>query len=400
MSHAGLSKSFSGMLKETSLAYLFDIGGLFAGFMIATQLGVFEKAPWAIALYPAMVSAKGVINGLLSGRLGTALHLGTIYPRFLGNTKSFYNLVVALIVLTLATSTVISVFSLFFGISFWGISPVDFPAILSVLVATMGSGLFITVITIKVAFFSFKKGLDPDIVVYPIMSTVADILITLIYVGILNLYFSGIFGPWAIGIIGLVHVFLVLYLLPKNRKVKDFIKTLKESMVTIFFVAFMVNITGTILKGIDNSISRDRREIFTVYPALIDMIGDVGSVVGSTATTKLALGLLTPSFGSIKRHAKNIFSSWASSLMVFAILGVLALILNGVYSFARLSTLLLILLLANVIAVAIIVILSYSISILTFQKGLDPDNFVIPVESTFADSVTTIALLIAIMLIT
>ncbi len=51
------------MFKETTLACLFDIGGLIAGFTIALQLGVFQLSPWAIALYPAVVSVKGVITG-------------------------------------------------------------------------------------------------------------------------------------------------------------------------------------------------------------------------------------------------------------------------------------------------------------------------------------------------
>jgi cation transporter-like permease len=38
------------------------------------------------------------------------------------------------------------------------------------------------------------------------------------------------------------------------------------------------------------------------------------------------------------------------------------------------------------------------VAILTFKKGLDPDNFVIPIESSIADSVTTVALLAAIFL--
>ena len=54
---------------------------------------------------------------------------------------------------------------------------------------------------------------------------------------------------------------------------------------------------------------------------------------------------------------------------------------------------------ANVLAVAAIVILTYSISILTFKRGLDPDNFVIPVESSLADSVTSLALFVALLLI-
>jgi mgtE-like transporter len=400
MSHAGISKSFLGMFKETSLAFFFGIGGLIAGFMIATQLGNFEEtAPWAMALWPAVISAKGVINGLLSGRLGTALHLGTIHPKFFGNTKSFYKLMEALIVLTLITSLTIGIFSIFFGVVFWGTALSDYPAIISVLIASMGSGLVVTLITIKVAFISFNKGLDPDIIVYPIMSTVADVLITLLYVGILTLFFSSSLGPWAIAAIGLINIILVLYILPKNRKDRDFVKTIKESLVTILIIAFVVNITGTILRGILNTIEQGRGEIISVYPALIDMIGNVGSVVGSTATTKLALGLLTPSFASMKNHAKNIFSAWSSSIVMFVILGILSLVINAALSFTSFLSLMSILLITNLIAVSIIVMLSYIISISTFKKGWDPDNFVIPIESVLADSVTTIALFIALILI-
>jgi mgtE-like transporter len=166
----------------------------------------------------------------------------------------------------------------------------------------------------------------------------------------------------------------------------------------MLFVAFIVNITGTILKGISDFVE-DRKEIYTVYPALIDMIGDVGSVVGSTATTKLALGLLTPSFSSIRNHARNIFSAWTASLIMFVVLAIASLSIHGIFSFSAFFSLIPVLLITNVIAVAAIVLLSYEVSILTFKKGLDPDNFVIPIESSFADSATSIALLTALLLI-
>jgi mgtE-like transporter len=398
VTNAGNSKSFFGALKETMVAYFFDLGGLFAGFMVASQLGVFQMAPWAIALYPAILSAKGVISGLLSGRLSTALHLGTMYPRFFRNTKSFYKLIEALIVITLATSVAMSSVSLIFGHLFWGITFADFPAILSVVVSTMAMGLFLSLVTIKVAFVSFKKGLDPDIIVYPVMSTVADIFITLCYIVVLNLFFSFVFGNWMLAVIGLFHLLLVVYILPKNIREPEFIKTLKESLATMMIVAFIVNITGTILKGISDFVA-DRKEIYTVYPALIDIIGDVGSVVGSTATTKLALGLLTPSFSSIRNHARNIFSAWAASIIMFVVLAISALLIHNMFTLPTFFSLIPVLLIANVIAVAAIVLLSYGVSILTFKKGLDPDNFVIPIESSFADSVMSVALLAALILV-
>ena len=386
------------MFKETALACLFDIGGLIAGFTIALQLGVFELSPWAIALYPAVVSVKGVITGLLTGRLSTALHLGTIYPKFFGNTRIFYRLLGSMVVLTLATSATISAIAMVFGTLFWGMAISDFAAVLTVMVATLSLGLLITLITVKFTFISFKNSLDPDTIVYPAISTVADIIITFLYIGVLHLYFSGTIGSWALIIFGLVNVVLVLIIVPRNIRDGEFLRIIKESLPTMLLVAFMVNITGTVLKGISN-LAAGRREIYTIYPAIIDMMGDVGLVVGSAATTKLALGVLTPSLLSIKNHAKNIFSAWTATLMLFAVLGFLSLALNGRLSTQGVFSLLPILFVSNVIAFTAIVVVSYAISILTFKRGLDPDNFVIPVESSIADAITTIALFVTLLLI-
>jgi mgtE-like transporter len=398
MSHTSLSKNFWGMFKETSLTFSFGLGGLFAGLMFASQLGIFELSPWVITLYPIVISAKGVGSGLLSGRLSTGLHLGTIQTRFFGNTKNFNKLIEALIVLTLVTSVTICAISLVFGYLLWGITLADFPAILSIVIATMALGLLLSFLTIKVSFISFERGLDPDVVVYPVMSTIADVFITFCYIAVINVFFFGVVGQWFISLACLVPVVLVFYILSKNLHEAEFIKTLKESMVTMLLVSLLVNVTGTLLLGISKFIT-ERIEIYTIYTALIGMIGNVGSVVGSTATTKLALGLLTPSFSSMRNHAKSIFSAWAASIIMFIILAALSLSLHSLFSSYFVFSLLSIVLIANVLAVAAIVILTYAISILTFKRGLDPDNFVIPVESSLADSVTSLALFVALLLI-
>jgi hypothetical protein len=48
-----------GYLKEGIIALSFDIGGVVAGFIVASQFNVFQLIPWAIALYPAILSARG-----------------------------------------------------------------------------------------------------------------------------------------------------------------------------------------------------------------------------------------------------------------------------------------------------------------------------------------------------
>jgi mgtE-like transporter len=388
-----------GFLKKSLIALSFNVGGILAGFIVASQFNVFQLSPWAVAIYPAILTARGVVSGLFSGRLSTALHLGTIFPRFRGNTDEFYLLFKSVIVLTLETSVIMSWFSIAVGSLFWGITFTDFFDILIVILATMFLGLMNSLFTIIFSITSFKRGLDTDVVVYQIMSTIADIIITLSYVFTLSLFFFfGLVGRCIVISLGLLLVTLALVFLPRCIKNKSFIKTIKESLLTLFFVAFIVNITGTVLKGVDKIVS-SAKEIYIVYPALIDTVGDVGSVIGSTTTTKLAVGLLKPSFRSILNHRKRIVATWIASIVMFVLFSIISLLTQGMltaHMFLRFAALLIT---TNLIAVIAIVLVSFYVAILTFRRGLDPDNFVIPIESSLADGITTVALLISLFLV-
>jgi len=374
--------------------------GIVAGTTVAFHLGLFARAPWAIAVYPAMLSARGVIGGLLSGRLSTGLHIGTVLPRFFGNTKSFYALLHAVVVLTLETSALMSIVAAVFGSFLWGATVADFVSVLCVILATMTFALVIvTPLTITVSCLSFRHGLDPDVILYPVESTVSDLLITLCYFLVLTLFFaSDSVGPYLIVLLGLVLLFAAAYFLQRDIQEPVFVETIKESVLTLVLVAFIVNVTGSVLGRIREVVG-GRREVYTAYPALIDTIGDVGAVVGSTATTKLALGTLKSSFSAVKNHATEIFGAWAASLTMFAAYSILSLVIQGVFTPSTFLRFTAILFTANLLAASSIILISYIVAILTFQRGLDPDNFVIPIESSLADGITTISLLAALSLI-
>ena len=386
------------IFKEALAAYAFDIFGIIAGTIIFFQLDVFSSAPWSIAVYPAILSARGIIGGLFSGRLSTALHLGTIFPRISKNTKDFHMLFSAVITLAFEVSVIMSLFSTFFGSFFWGITLADFPSILAVILATMTLGLIIALVTTSVSFISFKHGLDPDVFLYPVVSAMSDVLITLSYIFVLSLFFSSnCFGRYFVALLGLFLIILAVHGLLRNFREKEFIKTLKESFLTLIFVAITVNITGTVLNKISAAIT-GKSEIYIVYPALMANIGDVGAVVGSTATTKLAIGLLKPSFSDMRNHSREIFCTWSASIIMFTLFAFLSLSILGTLTLHLFLRVTLLLLITNVIATTAIILISYAVAILTFQKGLDPDNFVIPIESVLADSITSIALLAALFL--
>jgi len=186
------SRKFRGgafkIFREALVGYTFGIGGIVAGTIIASQLDVFSISPWSIAAYPAVLSARGIIGGLFSGRLSTALHLGTVFPRISKNTKDFHMLLNAVVTLTFEVSIIMSIFSMVFGSVFWGITPADFLSIFAVILATMTLGLSIALVTIGVSFFSFKNGLDTDVFLYPAVSAISDVLITLFFFFVLRCY--------------------------------------------------------------------------------------------------------------------------------------------------------------------------------------------------------------------
>jgi mgtE-like transporter len=206
------------------------------------------------------------------------------------------------------------------------------------------------------------------------------------------------FGRLIILAIGLTHVFLVIYLVSQDKQEPEFLRTIKESFIMLMFVAVILTLTGTVFKGISNA-AKNQKEIYTIYPPLINMVSNVGSVVGSTANTKLALGLLTPSFTSIKNHAKNITSAWTASLLISTILALISLAINRVFALSSVLNFMIIIWLSNIIAVTGIVLFSFGIAILTFKRGLDPDNFVIPIETSLASIVTSSAFLLVLLLI-
>ena len=396
---ARLKGRFSESFKQSFLALAFDLGGLLAGSILVAFSDVLSLAPWVLIIYPSIISMRGVIGGFFSGRLSTALHLGTVRPSLLNNTRNFRVLVYLTVILTLQSSLMMGALAYFINVSLWGTRAIESLSIFSAILTTMGLSLFfVSPVTIGISILSFKHGLDPDIIVYPIMSTVGDILVTLCFVLSLKLLFSGFLGSLSSWLFDAAFILSVVFLLAKYRKSEGLSRTIREFSLTLLVVTLIVNLTGNLLGRIGKLIGR-RMEIYVLYPALIDTIGDVGSIVGSTTTTKLALGTVDSSFRSIRKSIPEIGGACLSSALWFLFFSFTSLylahrsiVLNDFLTLAA------ILLSLNVLAAPMMATISYGLAVLTFRNGLDPDNFVIPCESSLSDSVTTACLLLVLYL--
>jgi cation transporter-like permease len=397
------SRAFLTGFKETLTGHFVGIGGLIAGAVVAWQLGVFRSVPWAIAIYPTVLTAKAVINGLFSGRLNTALHVGTVSPKFFGNTKTLGLMFQRIIALTLATSVVMSVVSTVFASLFLGVALSNFLDVLAVVVATMSLGLSTYLLTIPITFSAFKKGLDLDDVAYPIAATIADVAITVCYALTVNLFFHfGYPGKYAVILIAVSAAVLALYSLSRGFREERFSKTLRVSLLSLMLVAVISSVTGTILQRINvvaGLWNGNNAAIFVTYPALIELIGDSALVIGSTATTRLVLGLMEPHFSAVKNHAPQIIGAWTASAIAFIPISVASLFLTGTFGLPAFYLLTSVLLATNVLAMIAMTLISFALAILTFKKGLDPDHLVVPTEVALSGTITSTALLAAMFLL-
>ena len=389
------NQKFRASLSQSLLSLSFDIFGLLTGTLLFLYSGVFEQAPWAIILYPGILSVRGAIGGIFSGHLGTGLHLGTIKPVFTKNTKDFQMLLRVIITLALVSGVTIGAATWIFGLALWNATLVDFIHLLSVIIATMAlSVVFISPLTMFFSVFTFRRGLDPDMVVYPVTSPISDIINTSCYILSFTLFFLfGSVGRYLIWGLDIFFVCFVVYILARSLNNKYFVSTIREFLVTLAFVSIIANVAGSLLDKISGN------TIYRVYPAIIATIGGVGSIIGSTATTKLALGLIKPNFSSIKQHINEIAGSWIASIIMFVAYAVLSLVISGTVTLQELIKLTGQLLTTNVLAVTIMAVIAYAVAIYTFRRGWNPDNFVIPIESSLADTLTTAAIIISLALI-
>jgi len=382
------------VFKESLTALLFDASGLIAGSLAAAFSSLILLTPWSLMLYPMSLSVRGAVNGVFASRLGTNLHLGLIKPQLRKNTVYYHALASSAFMLSFVLSLIIGLIVFAVNKAIYNIKFNEAFFILSICIATQGlTTIVVEPITSFLGFFSFKKGADPDVVVYPVSSTIADILVTGFYILILTLGFKlGFFGKIALTLIALIYTFFTLLSLLKFRKEASYLKVIKEAIFGVLIAAVISAVSGFSLSKVKNEIEV-RKGFIRAYPALIDTIGDSGAIFGSLLTTKLALGEVKPKLTAIKNNLNELKQIAAATLIMYMAYGVLAS-LNSTFInfFVIISTFL--------IVFPLVMILSFFTAVATCYKGLDPDNFTVPIEMAISDGLVTLVLALLIALTT
>lgn len=155
-----------------SVCAIFD---LFAGSMLEGMRRSIEILPGLVVMIPPLIGLRGNIGCALGSRIGTALHLGTIKPKFFLSKEMKVNIISAIIVSmlgSLAVGIMSFAFTLLAGVEAMSVFSFLFIALFSGIL----SGIILTPVTILISILSYKEGWDPDNVTGPVMTTIGDII--------------------------------------------------------------------------------------------------------------------------------------------------------------------------------------------------------------------------------
>ncbi len=356
---------------------------------------MFGNPVWILILFTPILTVRGNIGGILSGKLGTMLHLGLAKPSLFNNTREFYLLIKAVLSLTFFDTLAIGIVSFSLNFMFGIISLEYLPYFILVPpLACLAAMLISTPITSLVGIKVFKRGLDPDIFIYPVMSTLDDILITFCYFTIAGsmIYFGNLSIIFLILIITLLYF---VYLVLRNRRERVFRRTLIEGVPSILLSSFFGILGGMGLASIKKEIE-NMPSILVIYPAIIDALGDIGSIIGSMETTKLALGYISSLTRTFKETFADLFSVEFAALIIHIIFSIFGFILGGSWNISSLFYLMSLAVTSNLVSFIFISAFSLTIATQTFRHGLDPDNLVIPMVASVSDVTATLSLVFSI----
>lgn len=168
-----------------SLAVVIEI---FAGQILQGKQELLIILPIFLISVPVVNSISGNIGSVLGARLASGLHVGYI-SLSLRDKEMKDNLSTALLigVITYLILAIVIYYMALFGGLRMGISLVEFIAIL--VVTGFILVCIVSIVSVLTAFLSFKRGLDPDDMVAPVVTTVGDAM------GIIILFLIiGVFG--------------------------------------------------------------------------------------------------------------------------------------------------------------------------------------------------------------
>ncbi len=390
---------FSKEFKEPFVSlFLCTTGDLLTGIAMGIFTSNLKMLPALIILIPAAIGMRGNIFASLGSRLGTYLHTGQITPDF-KKSRILNQNVSSSATLTLITSIYLGILAALVA----GIIGLEADVVDMLLISTAAgflSAVIMLIFTVVIAFLSYRRGWDPDNMTAPLITLVGDML-TLPFLFVSLIFVLGITYEIKMMFLAVI-VILTLITIPYSLSEKSkpyYSSILRESLPVLLVCGFLGIFSGAILGGrIEGLIAVP--SILIMLPAFLEDGGAIGGILAARLSSSLHLGSIETKKGIPKNVLKMFVTMHILGIIIFTMVGSFAYIIAKFLGISSLPLHLTIAvaLLAGEMLIVVVNLIAYYISIISFKRGVDPDNVTIPTITSTIDLIGT-ACLIAVLII-
>ena len=374
------------------------VASLVAGLILASITDTLEELPGLLLLVPAAIAVKGNIFGALGSRLGTATHAGTF--RLSGGRDSvMMQNALASVGLSLVLGVALAVMAKGVALAF-NVSPTmslaDF-----VVISALGcliAAFVVLAFTLATTAGAVRFGWDLDNVVAPMVTVAGDIVTLPSLVVAAELAGVAVLTPsvaWTLAVMAVASGVWGL------RSRLETVRAIMRESIPVLVVAGLLDLVAgiTVEKRIDDFL--EFPVLLVLLPGFLSTAGALGGVLSSRLSTKLHLGLARPAALPSGAARVDLATTFAMSIPVFALLGLMASVAGGLTGHAgpSLAELVGVAMLGGLLATVLVVVVAYYGTLAAVRFGMDPDTYGIPMVTSSLDLVGAFTLIVAVVLV-
>ena len=391
-----ITNSSYSLIKQSLFALVIcAFGDLFAGVILSNMTFFLKAWPGLLTLIPGAIGMRGNIFGAFGSRLGTNLNLGILSPKF-EKSKILNHNIISSIILTMILSVFLALITKFLCVvsGLPSIPLADF--IIISFLAGMISSIIMLPISMLISLKSFQHGWDPDNITTPLIAAFGDFFTLpsiILSVMILSLFNDIVILRDVVGVLIVVFVIVCCYFGVKSSD--DILGIVKQSAPILLVCSLLGSFAGGVLNNFADTLL-SKGSLLTLVPLFSGESGNLVSILGARLSSSLHSGLIESSFSFDKYTLRNFTGIIVLAIIIYPLIGFLAnfshVVVGGVD--VGFLSIILISLIAGVLLILIMQLIVYYISIVSYRKGLDPDNIVIPLSTSLTDSIATLILVL------
>ena len=340
--------------------------------------------PVLLVVLPGLMGLRGNIFGSLASRFTTALYLGEIRAS-LREKRVGENIYISVVL------SILPIFLLWIvGTMKTGHVHMAFFALLILFASTVFVSLFLGYSTAIITILPFRRGLDPDSIASPLITSMADLLTIPILIFFILMYEYHVLSFYILFLISLLIILTMWRIYRVERR------AFFEISGILLVLSAISSISGGVLETYSEIIHRSA-VVSVIYPALLGSLGNYGGVVAAKTSTRLHLGYFEGIFDTAV--IKEIVSLISTGVFVSAVICVGGYLISekllgrDVIFYPMFIPL-------YIFIMAFVMIVSAVLVHVFHRFGLDPDNVSIPSITTIADLIGTVfAVIIAELMI-